>query len=263
MSRWSFQRLTRSAASLTSLRPRLYHSDHHPLPFPFSEVEDKILAAAMSHVPASGFSSRSLLAGSKDAGYCEATKQLFPRGVFHLIQYHLVTQRRALSNKVQFPEHNTPVGQKVRTLTLQRLRANEPIIHQWQGVSVTSSYDCLRFVADQPSPQALTYLASIANFPMALSELQALADEVWYLAGDTSVNPSWYTKRASLAALYASSEIFMTTDTSPQFTKTEEFLDDRLANLRQAGNFVGGLGRYVGFWAGSSLNLARSWGMRI
>lgn len=89
----------------------------------------------MRHVPTHGFSSKALAEGAKESGYLEVSTQLLPRGVFDLISYHLVTQRLALKDRVQFPEDSKPgLGQKVRTLTLERLRANENIIHQWQGV---------------------------------------------------------------------------------------------------------------------------------
>ena len=106
-------------------------------------------------------------------------------------------------------------------------------------------------------------MSLLGNIPASLRELHALSDEIWYLAGDTSVDTSWYTKRASLAAVYASSDLFMTTDTSKDFKDTEEFVERRLEDVQTLGGTVGHLGQFVGFWAGSSVNLARSWGMRI
>lgn len=106
-------------------------------------------------------------------------------------------------------------------------------------------------------------MSLLSNLPTSLRELQALSDEIWYLAGDTSVDTSWYTKRLSLATVYASSELFMTQDTSKNFAATEEFVDRRLEDVQKAGGSIRGLSQFVGFWAGSSLNLARSWGMRV
>jgi ubiquinone biosynthesis protein COQ9 len=113
------------------------------------------------------------------------------------------------------------------------------------------------------SPQALGHMSLLGNIPASLKELNALSDEIWYLAGDTAVDFSWYTKRASLAAVYASSEMFMTTDSSANFSATEEFLHRRLKDAESVGSTAGGIGQYVGFWAGNSLNLARSWGMKV
>jgi ubiquinone biosynthesis protein COQ9 len=45
------------------------------------------------------------------------------------------------------------------------------------------------------------------NVPGSMAELARLADEMWYLARDRSVDFSWYTKRAALSAVYASTGI--------------------------------------------------------
>ena len=106
-------------------------------------------------------------------------------------------------------------------------------------------------------------MSLLGNIPASLKELNALSDEIWYLAGDISVDFSWYTKRASLASVYASSEMFMTTDKSPDFAATSEFLDRRLEDVQKAGGVIGGIGQYASFMAGSGIGLARSWGMRV
>ena len=120
---------------------RPYYSELHPDPPPFPAAQHTILSAALNHVPSQGFSSQALSSGAKDAGYLEVSVQLFPRGVYDLVNYHLVTQRLALKSRVQFPEDTKlGVGSKIRLLTLERLWANKGIIHQWQGVrySLTS-----------------------------------------------------------------------------------------------------------------------------
>ncbi|EXJ94723.1 hypothetical protein A1O1_03120 [Capronia coronata CBS 617.96] len=223
---------------------RTYYSIYHPEPAPYAETQDRILSAAIKRVPEHGFSEEALVRGAKDAGYLEVSVQLFPRGVFDLVNYHMVTQRLALKDKVHFSEGTTlGLGAKVKALALARLRANADIIHQWQG--------------------ALGYMSLLENIPASLGELNALSDEIWYLAGDTAVDFSWYTKRGSLAAVYASTETFMTTDNSKDFTATAEFLDRRLKDAQGVGGTVGGLTQYMGFWAGNSVNLARSFGMKI
>ena len=42
------------------------------------------------------------------------------------------------------------------------------------------------------------------NVMGSMAELARLADEMWFLAEDRSVDFSWYTKRATLSAVYAS-----------------------------------------------------------
>lgn len=102
-----------------------------------------------------------------------------------------------------------------------------------------------------------TYLAP------SLHELAALADEIWFLAGDAAVDTSWYTKRASLSAMYAAAEVFQTQDTSAGYAETEQFLDGRLRDLQGLGGFAGKLGEWVAYTGHSTVNVLRSKGVRI
>ncbi|KAJ4332260.1 Ubiquinone biosynthesis protein coq9, mitochondrial, partial [Ascochyta clinopodiicola] len=195
-------RISASRTPGPALRQRCaYHSYDYAQPPPFAPTETKILSSAYAHVPHHGFTIDSLKLGARDAGYLDASTNLFPRGAFDLINYHLVTQRLALRDSVQFAAkedgRELGVGAKVRALTLARLRANEPVLHRWQ--------------------EALAQMAQPSYLPASLHELAALADEIWFLANDTSVDTSWYTKRATLSAIYSATEVFMTQDTSEGF----------------------------------------------
>lgn len=131
----------------------------------------------------------------------------------------------------------------MRSLILARLHANEPVIHKLQ--------------------EALTLMSLLGNIPASVAELARLVDEIWYLAGDESVDGSWYTKRALLAGVYASSEMFMTQDTSVGFKQTEEFVDRRLEDVKAVGSTAGAVTEWVGFTGLATVNVLRSWGVRI
>jgi ubiquinone biosynthesis protein COQ9 len=235
-----------------ALRPLLlqtqraaYHSyDHTEQPL-YREAERNILSAALAYVPSHGFTSEALTLGAKNAGYLDVSTNLFPKGTFDLVRYHLVSQRLALKDRIQFPDEQMGVGRKVKSLVLERLRANvdSGIVSRWQ--------------------EALAVMSLAENIPSSLRELSALSDEVWFLAGDTSVDSSWYTKRASLAGVYAATEVYQTTDQSTDFKDTEQFLDRRLEEVRMVGGAVSGTLEWAGFQGGALLNLLRSKGVRI
>lgn len=131
---------TRYASTLIPVahrQTRSYFSRFHPEPEPFPKAQSTILAAALKRVPEYGFTNEALTLGAKDVGYLDVSIQLFPRGAFDLINYHLITQRLALKSNVQFSEDgaNLGVSRKIKTLTMARLRANEDVIHRWQDVS--------------------------------------------------------------------------------------------------------------------------------
>lgn len=111
--------------------------------------------------------------------------------------------------------------------------------------------------------QALALQAMPKHLPDSLRELALLSDEIHFLAGDTSVDTSWYTKRAALSAIYASTELFMTQDKSPNFKDTEEFLDRRLEGAQGVKTMVEEVGRWAGVQGMGIINGLRSKGVRI
>lgn len=123
----------RSCIQLYASR-RLYHSYEHDTPSPFTDAEEDILSAALPYVPSHGFTTAALTAGAKDSGYIDASINLFPSGAFALVNYHLVTQRLALRKHTPNPNDPNVLG-RIREITLERLRANKPIIHRWQEVN--------------------------------------------------------------------------------------------------------------------------------
>ncbi|KAH9904595.1 COQ9-domain-containing protein [Xylariomycetidae sp. FL2044] len=234
--------------------PRSYHSyDHPPPPGPFNAAEQAILSAAYKHVPEHGFTQHALSLGARDAGYLDISTNLLPHGPFSLIRYHLVTQREALAPRSQeifdgnAPDADAgsdlPVPAKVERLTWERLMGNRDVNHRWQ--------------------EALAVMAQPTHIPTSVRELALLADEIYYLSSDQSVDPSWYTKRGSLSMIYASSELFMTNDRSPAFAETRAFLQRRLEESSKLGSALGGARQWIGFTASAGLNVLRSKGVRV
>lgn len=106
-------------------------------------------------------------------------------------------------------------------------------------------------------------MAQPSHVPASVKELAQLADEILYLAGDVSVDPTWYTKRASLSTIYAAAELFQTTDQSPDFRETRAFLRRRLDEAAGLGGAVRSAGEWLGFTASAAVNVLRSKGARI
>ena len=231
-----------------SNKSRLYHSYEHDQPSPFTSVEHSILSAALNHVPSHGFTQAALTQGARDAGYLEISTNLFPTGAFSIVNYHLISQRLALARSAPSIPHldqiePADVTANIHILALNRLRANKPIIQQWQD--------------------ALALLSTARHLPTSIRELALLSDEILFLAGSTTVTSAWYTNRAALAAIYASTELFMTTDKSKDFIETEEFLARRLKEGENARSLVNGVGAWMGMQAGGLVDGLRSKGVWI
>ena len=74
---------------------------------------------------------------------------------------------------------------------------------------------------------------------------------------------AWYTDRAGLAAVYASAELYMTTDRSEGFVETEGFLSRRLEEGEGLKRNLGMVGRWLGGQMGGLVDGLRSKGVRI
>lgn len=143
---------------LTLPSHRTYHSHEHPSPPPFPPTQTTILATSLTQVPTHGFTSKSLTLGALAAGYPAASTNLFARGPFDLIHYHLVTARLSLRDRLRRRFVPTPAGDddddgdnpawramdvraRVQALAVERLRVNAErgVVGRWQEVCVRFS----------------------------------------------------------------------------------------------------------------------------
>jgi ubiquinone biosynthesis protein COQ9 len=101
------------------------------------------------------------------------------------------------------------------------------------------------------------------HVPASLSELHSLSSDILTLASDPSVDASWYTKRLSLSAIYASAEVVMTQDSSPGFAATEAFVQRRLEDSKSVGEKAADIKGFLGYMATSAVGVGRSWGLKV
>ncbi|KAL4780260.1 COQ9-domain-containing protein [Aspergillus varians] len=232
---------------------RPYHSLHHPElpPHEYTNSQTTILSAALKHVPSHGFTQDALTLGARDTGFLDVSVQLLPRGEFDLILFWLASRRGLLraaveQNGLLSGSNAGPVSSvedKTKTLIMKRLRMNTDIRHHWQD--------------------ALALMSLPSNIPLSLSELHALSSDILHLAGDGSVDASWYTKRLSVSAIYASAEVVMTRDSSPDLSATEAFVTRRIEDSKAIGEKLSGMKQCLGFMGSTAVGLGRSWGLKI
>ncbi|TNV76848.1 hypothetical protein FGO68_gene6142 [Halteria grandinella] len=87
-------------------------------------------------------------------------------------------------------------------------------------------------------PQAMYLGIDPKNISNTVVQIHQISDEIWYISGDKSVDYTWYTKRALLSGLYASTELFMIGDRSKGQEATWEFLDRRVDDVVSAGQNI-------------------------
>lgn len=174
---------------------------------------DRLLDAMLAHVPLDGWSAAALGAAARDLGVDAGVAALaFPGGAGQALARFSRRADRAMVSGVP-PE------------TLESLRVHERI-----GRLVAARLDALA-----PHREAVrrgtSFLARPGNAALGAQLLYRTVDDVWHAAGDRSADFSFYTKRATLAGVLASTTLHWLGDASGNRAATREFLDRRLADV--------------------------------
>ncbi|KAK9454124.1 COQ9-domain-containing protein [Dipodascopsis uninucleata] len=216
-----------------------YHSYEHLAAKEYTGSQEKILTAALKRVPEFGFVKDSIVYGCRDVGLLDTTHAGFHNGVMDLIRYHLYTQRQKLSSIASKINEDDPIYySRVEKLCIERLKGNFPIISRWT--------------------EAVAVMTLPPNLPISMLELSALSDDICFYAGDKSTDFDWYIRRASVAAVYSSAELFMTQDQSPDFQQTWDFVRRRIENVNNVKSVIDNGNIWLAFTGISTLNLIRS-----
>ena len=179
-------------------------------------IQHQLIEAVLSHIPFDGWSETSLKMAAADCGLSEAElAALFPAGIADAIAAYgayadkmMVTEFEERHDDDSAP---MPVHIKIRTLILIRLEQAAP--HK----------EVVR--------RTLAVLARPQHAKLAAKMLYDTVDAMWRAAGDTSTDYNFYTKRASLSAVYSATLLAFLSDNSADMAKTEAFLDRRLADI--------------------------------
>ncbi len=178
-----------------------------------------ILKSALALVPFDGWSEYTLRQAAKRSGLTEADlKRAFPAGARDCAAFFLEEADRVLSEMLPEKElAHLRVPERIEKLILTRL-ANW--IEVREVVRRTISFNALPW-----------------NSFMAHRMLYHTVDLMWRLAGDKSTDFSFYTKRATLAAVYSGTVLFWLDDNSENQRETALFLKRRLGNVADFGRF--------------------------
>ena len=180
-------------------------------------LREQVVEAALAHVAFDGWTVAALRAGAADAGLDEREAVvLFPRGPMEAIEAHMaLADRRMVEDVSALDPAPAGVAATIRAALRVRLERNAP--HR----------EAIR--------RAVARLSMPHNAPLALRSLYRTVDAIWLLADDRSTDFSYYTKRATLAGIYASVLQVWLNDRSEGLEATWAFLDRRLEHVALVG----------------------------
>ncbi len=183
---------------------------------------DALLDAALRHVAFDGWSAATVAAAAADAELSEAdTKALAPRGAFDLVA---ALHRRG----------DNAMKERLAKADLESLRFRDRVAM------------ALKFRLDaMPDQQVARRTAAFLSVPIHAPEGAKLvwdtADMIWNELGDTSRDGNWFTKRATLSAVFGSTLLYWLGDESPDHAATNAFIDRRIDEVMQIESLKGKL----------------------
>ncbi|CAM6127014.1 unnamed protein product [Calypogeia fissa] len=196
------------------------------------DEKTQTLRAALSHVPKLGWTEAAIIAGTRDVGLSPAFAGAFPSKEAALVEFFMDECTQALVEELESREEELSklvMPDRIATIVWVRLQMQVPYMQKWA--------------------QALSIQANPVNLPTTIKQRALLMDEIWHAAGDRSTDVDWYTKRAILAGIYSTTELYMLTDISPGFKDTQEFLEKRITDAldcRKTAQEAGHLAQAIG-----------------
>lgn len=175
------------------------------------QAKEMLLAAALPHVPFDGWSAATLAAAVTDSRLDgRLARALFPRGGVDLaVAYHKSGDAR--------------MAEALAAADLGALRFRDRIAH------------AVLLRLEGADKELVRRGSALFALPQHAAEGAALiwgtADAVWRALGDRSADLNWYTKRATLSAVYGATVLFWLGDTSEGHADTRAFLDRRIEGV--------------------------------
>jgi ubiquinone biosynthesis protein COQ9 len=174
-------------------------------------MQEAVLQAAMAHVPFDGWSEATLKAAADDSGVAPAlARALFPRGGVDLaLAYHRAGDRAMVQALAAEDLGALRFRDRVaRAVLLRLLLADRELVRRGAALFALPHH-----AAD------------------GAKAMWGTADAIWVALGDTSDDINWYSKRASLSAVYGSTVLFWLGDTSTDQQATRAFLERRIEGV--------------------------------
>ncbi len=186
---------------------------------PSARFRARLLEVFPAHAAREGWTDAALKAGAAEAGLSEGEVALAcPKGVFDLFDAFADRADQAMLEALDDLDlPSMRIRDKVRAAVQLRLQAQAPY---------------------KQAARAMTRaLARPTRAPEAARLLWRTADRVWRALGDTSTDENFYSKRAILSGVLASTYARWFSDDSEDSQATWAFLDDRIENVMQFEKF--------------------------
>ena len=171
-----------------------------------NEVPEDFIARFLDHTVFDGWGSRALNAAARDVGLDKlALRRVAPNGPRDMVlAFNDMANDRMNAALAQVNINHLPVRERIGTAIRVRLQQNE--------------------VRKEAVRKMLSYLAFPGRAALAGRCTYETVDSMWRIAGDTSTDFNFYTKRSLLAVVYGSTVLYWLSDISEDQKDTWDFL---------------------------------------
>ncbi|WP_424978727.1 COQ9 family protein [Leisingera sp. S232] len=186
------------------------------------DIKEKLLDAALMHVPFDGWSEVTFRAACQDADVSEVLAHaICPRGGVDLaLSYHA----------------------RGDSLMLERLKSADLTGLRFRDKVAAAVRFRLEAVDDKEAVRRGTTLLTLPQYAGdGVKAIWGTCDLIWEALGDGADDFNWYTKRASLAGVYSSTVLYWLGDDSLDHQATWDFLDRRIDNVMDFEKLKAGL----------------------
>lgn len=177
---------------------------------------EMFVESILFHVPFDGWSDVAMQTTADELGLSASdVAKMFPKGFVSMITVASddLDAKMVAGFMTRFADKldEMPVHIKIRELLLTRLEIMQP--HK----------EAVR--------RTIAFMANPGHAEFGSRLLYKTLDTVWRVSGDRSTDINFYTKRATLGAVYGSTMLAFLDDDTPDMEKTRAFLDRRLQDI--------------------------------
>lgn len=178
------------------------------------DPKDRLLDAAMAHVPFDGWSATTMKTAARDADMpADEAWAHFPRGPVDLALAYHMRGDDAMAERIDRED-----------MSAMRFRERVAAAVRWRIEAISDK---------EAARRATTLFALPQHSADGARAIWGTADRIWTALGDASRDVNWYTKRATLSGVYGSTLLYWLGDDSYQTQDTWAFLDRRIGDVMQ------------------------------
>lgn len=177
------------------------------------ELRVPLLSALLDHVPFDGWSTKALHRAAEDLEISPELAELaYPGGTDDMLS-------------AWFAYGDAELIRRISTLDLDSMKIREKITE-----SIIAKLDFYKQHREVVRRTVQT-LAMPSHMALGSKALWNTADKIWRAIGDASTDINYYSKRATLSAVYSSVVLYWLNDDSEDQVDTLGFIDRRIADV--------------------------------